>query len=869
MDETFRSGKFKGRWFSDVACQETAFCSWAKRQKTPPGYLRSFVDFLRAGSAGRRGQRSMDAFVTLNGASAAIAGVPAAAPTAESSRAPEKAMLGAEGGLGDGLSRRRLDFTLVLAVTSKDEFDVGPMESDAEVPHTISVALGGHPAARSARDVGHWRFGAEAYADVLQWLECNPSFRCRVEPVPMWVLWHLPAFAPSASRVRGVAKLQLSSATRMLLADLPRPPVAKSSPAAAAAGSGTLGEGSAVRHLGEPDVDGLGGKLLPFQMEAVKLGLVRGGRMLLGDEMGLGKTITALALARQYRDEWPFLVVAPSPLCNVWKEHALAWLPSELGEDDVFLARASCDVAPIGTKLMIVPYTLMGEPKFQQRPGIGGDFSMVVLDECHLLRGAGSKRVQAVVPLAKRARRALLLSGTPLVSRAEDAYPLFEILLAGSAPSSEGASTLNGLSPESSSADLPSIAEFMRRYKETRIFGSQESGPRPAASCVKFARPRTTVMRNYNELNSLLGTIMVRRLKADVLSQLPPKRRQRIYLELPNYNRKAIVAGADASFGGGDGQAQMDAAGDKEKHACDALCDLKIVAVVDYVRCLVAMGTKFLVFAHHLRMLDGLERSLQGEPVGYIRIDGGTPSNARTEAVSRFQNDDGVRVALLSLTACCQGLTLNAASVVVFAELFWVPGVLLQAEDRVHRLGQRSAVDIHYLVARGTVDERMFRAATRRALDTARVVDGEADREDTEAPLACSDASATYSPAAWPAGALSCAADSSSKATRKRSAAYSAVDVELPKYAGASHSRPLGALVLCDSGIADDLELARTENEPAVIAGCMMADPPLTPGDTTLQGGSSADDVELVARSTGKLRRLNWASVRSRASEKS
>eukprot|EP00929_Paragymnodinium_shiwhaense_P048598 TRINITY_DN24549_c0_g1_i4.p1 TRINITY_DN24549_c0_g1~~TRINITY_DN24549_c0_g1_i4.p1 ORF type:complete len:188 (-),score=34.20 TRINITY_DN24549_c0_g1_i4:59-622(-) len=149
------------------------------------------------------------------------------------------------------------------------------------------------------------------------------------------------------------------------------------------------------------------------------------------------------------------------------------------------------------------------------------------------------------------------------------------------------------------------------------------------------------------------------------------------------------------------------------------------------------MGAKFLVFAHHLRMLDALEKALLAEGLradipadeeeesqAYMRIDGRTPLVDRAAAVERFQQNDAVRVALLSLTACCQGLTLTAASLVVFAELFWVPGTLLQAEDRAHRVGQEKCVDIHYLVAPGTIDERMFQAVQLRAKDADSVVDG-------------------------------------------------------------------------------------------------------------------------------------------------
>lgn len=92
----------------------------------------------------------------------------------------------------------------------------------------------------------------------------------------------------------------------------------------------------------------------------------------------------------------------------------------------------------------------------------------------------------------------------------------------------------------------------------------------------------------------------------------------------------------------------------------------------------------------------------------YIRIDGSTPSAERQRLCEDFQHRAGRCVAVLSITAANMGITLHSADLVVFAELFWNPGVLIQAEDRVHRIGQTSSVDIHYLVAQGTADDHLW-----------------------------------------------------------------------------------------------------------------------------------------------------------------
>merc|ERR1712080_67939 len=126
---------------------------------------------------------------------------------------------------------------------------------------------------------------------------------------------------------------------------------------------------------------------------------------------------------------------------------------------------------------------------------------------------------------------------------------------------------------------------------------------------------------------------------------------------------------------------------------------------------------KFQLFAHHV-MMDRLEQKLKDLSTGYIRIDGKTPQKHRQDSVTRFQEDDKVRVALLSITAAGTGLTLTAASTVVFAELYWVPGQMHQAEDRAHRIGQQSSVSVQYLVAADTLDDILFKALEKKSLST-------------------------------------------------------------------------------------------------------------------------------------------------------
>jgi SWI/SNF-related matrix-associated actin-dependent regulator 1 of chromatin subfamily A len=119
---------------------------------------------------------------------------------------------------------------------------------------------------------------------------------------------------------------------------------------------------------------------------------------------------------------------------------------------------------------------------------------------------------------------------------------------------------------------------------------------------------------------------------------------------------------------------------------------------------------KVCIFAHHLSVLDAINAGADlsndaSSTRKYIRIDGSTSPKFRQEQIDAFQNDPSIRVALLGITAAGVAVTLTASSTVWFAELFWTPALMIQAEDRAHRIGQTSQVQCLYVVAKGTLDE--------------------------------------------------------------------------------------------------------------------------------------------------------------------
>nr|XP_025951181.1 SWI/SNF-related matrix-associated actin-dependent regulator of chromatin subfamily A-like protein 1 isoform X1 [Dromaius novaehollandiae]XP_025951192.1 SWI/SNF-related matrix-associated actin-dependent regulator of chromatin subfamily A-like protein 1 isoform X1 [Dromaius novaehollandiae] len=408
--------------------------------------------------------------------------------------------------------------------------------------------------------------------------------------------------------------------------------------------------------------------LMPFQREGVNFAILRNGRLLLADDMGLGKTIQAICIAAYYRKEWPLLVVTPSSVRFTWAEAFHRWLPSlSPGSTNVIVTGKDNLMASL---VNIISFDLLSK----MDKHLKGTFQVVIIDESHFLKNIKTARCRAAMPLLKAARRVILLSGTPAMSRPAELY-----------------TQIAAVQP----AFFPQFHSFGLRYCDAKKmpWGWDYSGS-----------------SNLTELKVLLEeSIMIRRLKSDVLSQLPAKQRKMVLVapEGINAKTKAVLAAAAKKMAKGYESKQQ------EKEALllfyNRTAEAKIHSVVEYILELLESGKdKFLVFAHHKIVLDAIVAELAKKRVEYIRIDGSTPSAERQSLCQKFQFSEKQTVAVLSLTAANMGLTLSAADLVVFAELFWNPGVLIQAEDRAHRIGQTSSVNVHYLVAKGTADDYLW-----------------------------------------------------------------------------------------------------------------------------------------------------------------
>lgn len=380
-------------------------------------------------------------------------------------------------------------------------------------------------------------------------------------------------------------------------------------------------------------------KLFPFQRDALVYGLRRGGNILLADDMGLGKTVQAIALAYCFFKEWPLLVVCPSSVKYQWKDAFLQWVPGFEDYDvKVLDSRKSKKDESNLFQALIVSYEMLAKVAAVHPKG----FNCVILDECHMIKDQGSERSKNTTKLLSKAPHKILLSGTPAMSRPIELF-----------------SQLKFLRPDL----FRSKEKFGQRYcdAKTTHWGRDYKG------CT-----------NARELRILLeSTVMLRRLKKDVLHDLPTKRRSKVVLscDISDRDRTEIEKFLDR-FKNLKSEALLGNATYTE--AVVKTAQIKLQPTLEHIRELLDRGQKFICFAHHRSMVAGIAEFLQKQKVHFIKIDGSTNSDERKKCCDEFQTRDEVKVALLSITAAGVGITLTKASLVVFAELYYNPGQLHQ-----------------------------------------------------------------------------------------------------------------------------------------------------------------------------------------------
>lgn len=418
---------------------------------------------------------------------------------------------------------------------------------------------------------------------------------------------------------------------------------------------------------------------LPYQRGGIAFARGKDG-VLIADQPGLGKTIQAIGILNDEPVK-TVLIIAPASLKDNWAREVDKWLNYYL---PVHVVGKAVHPFPKKIGVLIVNYDIVA--KLRPRLDLV-EWDVLVCDESHLLKTPTAKRSLAVIGRdgkgGIRAQRRLFLTGTPAESRPAELFTV-----------------ANALRPDV----FPNWLDFAFRYCGAFMgkYGLEARGA-----------------TNVGELQAKLReTIMVRRKKADVLKDLPPKINVRVTLpcdaklrssvdaELAAYQRERALI-ENLKQRGADLEAVMlakNAAQARMRGLRLATTAGKLPMALEFIRN-AADAEKVIVFAVHHDVLDALQKEFKDR---CVVITGKTPVQERQALVDRFQTDPEVSVFIGQIIAAGVGLTLTASSHVIFVEYDWRPGVIEQASDRAHRIGQQDSVTCSYLVIEKSLDDVML-----------------------------------------------------------------------------------------------------------------------------------------------------------------
>lgn len=468
-------------------------------------------------------------------------------------------------------------------------------------------------------------------------------------------------------------------------------------------------------------------KPMPFQKAGVAYALNRFGT-LIADDMGLGKTIQALSVINCLDWIKRVLIICPASLKLNWKREAEKWLvrPATIG---ICVSKMPFR----DTDIVIANYDIVHKYRDEMR---AFEWDLLICDEAHYMKaGRNIRSVNVLGGKLKRAtgtvtfepipaKKIIFMTGSPIENgKPIELYPL-----------------IHRLDPETWKSWGYYTKRYCGAYKGR--WGWDVSGA-----------------ANLEELQQKLReSVMVRRMKSQVLTELPPKQRQVIELS-PNgssgcikreqeaYSRheaKLEQLRIDVELAKAEDKEQYEAAVARLKEgASAALTEIsrlrhetalaKLPAVLDFLE---GRSGKIVIFAHHRDVIEKLKEHFGNTAVVLY---GGMSPEKKQEAVDKFQTDPSVEVFLGGIKAAGVGLTLTASSHVVFVELDWVPGVVSQAEDRCHRIGQTDSVLVQHLVYEGSLDAKMVQTLVKKQ----QLIDAALDNNPPDIPVTAGPEAAT------------------------------------------------------------------------------------------------------------------------------
>lgn len=443
---------------------------------------------------------------------------------------------------------------------------------------------------------------------------------------------------------------------------------------------------AATSDLAVPAPDGL--DYLPYQKAGVGFALGRKAT-LIADEMGLGKTMQAIGIINSTENLANALIIVPAGLRLNWERELKKWLVKDLP-----INRGKESISQRG--ILILGYEEASKVVEELEKV---EWDLIVCDEAHYLKNPKAKRTKTILGGKDhdglKPSQWLFLTGTPILNRPVELWTIVQKI----DPDGLGKNWYH----------------FTNRYCDAKNngFGMDVSGA-----------------SNLGELNEKLRMGgMIRRTKDQVLKDLPAKRHSLIPFEpdtkarkiIAEQNRKALARAKNLKKAAALERKNKEVfSAEIEKLRTGAQVDfndiarmrhelalLKVPQVSEYVINAVS-SHPVIVFAHHRDVIAEIEKALKKEGIKVGVIIGGMGDVKKDRSVVAFQ-DGSIDCLLVGITAAAVGLTLTRGSHVIFAEADWTPGIMQQAEDRAHRIGQKNAVQVDWLVLDGSLDAKMIK----------------------------------------------------------------------------------------------------------------------------------------------------------------
>ena len=428
--------------------------------------------------------------------------------------------------------------------------------------------------------------------------------------------------------------------------------------------------------------DGL--EYMPFQQAGIAFALER-ENVLIADEMGLGKTIQALGIINNVAAN-KILIICPASLKLNWKREAEKWL-IEKRDIEIMNGKES----ERKSSIYIINYDVLSKHKWLA----GTEFDVVICDESHYIKNSKAIRTKAALEILKKAKKKIMLTGTPIMNR-----PI------------ELQTVLAALGCDFAKNWFAYAKRYCGAYKSR--FGWDVSGA-----------------SNLEELQEKLrSSVMIRRLKKDVLLDLPSKTRQ--IIEIPQNGFNSVLkneAKIMKSYEENKKElAELKKQAEEQKDNADFKNKIeslrnaisldfaeisrvrhetalaKTEFTIEYINDMLESRDKVILFAHHIDVIDKLSSAF---PDISVKFTGEMTAEDKQKSVDKFQNDANCKIFIGSIMAAGVGITLTAANTVVFHELEWTPSAISQAEDRAHRIGQKENVLVQHLVIDGSIDSML------------------------------------------------------------------------------------------------------------------------------------------------------------------